>query len=35
VRKEVVNHVSVFTLARVSILALPATYLDKMLQVDI
>ncbi|MFE2753869.1 SAVED domain-containing protein [Actinosynnema sp. NPDC059335] len=35
VRKEVVNHVSVFALARIPVLVLLGTYLDKMLQVDI
>lgn len=35
VRKESVNHVSVFALARIPVLVLLGTYLDKMLQVDI
>nr|WP_245757360.1 SAVED domain-containing protein [Amycolatopsis xylanica] len=35
VRKEAVNHVSVFALARIPVLVLLGTYLDKMLQVDI
>ncbi|MFD4636583.1 SAVED domain-containing protein [Lentzea sp. NPDC058436] len=35
VRKESVNHVSVFALARIPVLVLLGTYLDKMLQVDL
>ncbi|RKT69534.1 hypothetical protein DFJ66_2767 [Saccharothrix variisporea] len=35
VRKEVVNHISVFALARIPVLVLLGTLLDKMLRVDI
>jgi hypothetical protein len=35
VRKEAVNHVSVFALARIPVLIMLGTYLDKMLQVEI